>query len=54
MPRKAIDYSRTIIYKIVCNDLNVEECYVGSTTDFSKRKSGINVLVIMKNFPKTI
>jgi len=39
MPRKAVDYSRTIIYKIVCNDLNVNDCYVGSTTDFSKRKS---------------
>jgi hypothetical protein len=38
MPRTAVDYSRTIIYKIVCNDTNVKDCYVGSTTDFSKRK----------------
>jgi len=38
MPRKAMDYSKTIIYKIICNDLNITECYVGHTTNFSKRK----------------
>jgi hypothetical protein len=38
MPRKVIDYSNTVIYKIVCNDPNVKELYVGSTTDFKKRK----------------
>ena len=39
MPRKAIDYQRTQIYKIVSNDLNMKELYIGSTTDFRKRKS---------------
>ncbi len=39
MPRNEIDYSKTIIYKIVCNDLNITDCYVGSTTDFKTRKS---------------
>jgi len=39
MPKKEIDYSKTIIYKIVCNDLNVKDVYVGHTTDFSKRKA---------------
>ena len=39
MPTKTIDYSRTIIYKIVCNDLNVVDCYVGSTTNFTNRKN---------------
>jgi hypothetical protein len=38
MPRKIIDYSKTVMYKIVSNDLNILECYVGSTTDFTKRK----------------
>jgi hypothetical protein len=38
MTKKDIDYSKTIIYKIVCNDLNVKEIYVGHTTDFTKRK----------------
>ena len=38
MPRKPIDYSKAIIYKIVCNDLNIKECYYGSTTDFKSRK----------------
>jgi hypothetical protein len=39
MPRKAIDYSKLVIYKIVCNDLNIKDIYVGSTTDFISRKS---------------
>jgi len=33
-----MDYSNTIIYKIVCNDLNITECYVGHTTNFIQRK----------------
>ena len=39
MPKKVMDYSKTIIYKIVCNDLNIIECYVGHTTNFVKRKN---------------
>ena len=39
MPRKVIDYSKTVIYKIVCNDLNVKDVYVGHTTGFTKRKT---------------
>ena len=39
MPKNNINYSNTIIYKIVCNDLNVKELYIGSTTDFYNRKS---------------
>ena len=38
MPLTKIDYSKTIIYKIVCNDLNVKDTYVGHTTDFTRRK----------------
>jgi len=28
------------MYKIVCKDLNVKDCYVGHTTDMTKRKCG--------------
>jgi hypothetical protein len=38
MPRKAIDYQKVIIYKLVCNDLVVKDLYVGHTTDFTNRK----------------
>jgi len=38
MPRKAIDYSNTHFYKIVCKDLHITDCYVGHTTDFATRK----------------
>jgi len=33
------DYSKGIIYKLCCNDLNIKEIYVGSTTNFKDRKS---------------
>lgn len=39
MPRIKINYQNTIIYKIVCNDINVKDLYIGSTTDFKRRKS---------------
>lgn len=39
MPRLPVDHSKALIYKIVCNDLNIKDCYVGSTTDFRKRKN---------------
>ncbi len=32
------DYSKTIIYKIVCNDLTIKDCYVGHTINMTKRK----------------
>jgi hypothetical protein len=38
MPRKAMDYSKTIIYKIQHED-NEELVYVGHTTNFIKRKN---------------
>lgn len=38
MPRLPIDYSKTIIYKICCNDVNIKEIYVGHTTDLTRRR----------------
>lgn len=39
MPKNEIDYSNTIIYKIVCNDATITDLYVGHTTNFIQRKS---------------
>jgi group I intron endonuclease len=39
MPRKIIDYSKTVIYHFICNDKNITDTYVGSTTDFRHRKT---------------
>ena len=39
MPKTNIDYSNAIIYKIVCNNLNITDVYVGHTTQFTKRKN---------------
>ena len=33
-----INYNKSIIYKICCNDLKIKEIYIGSTTNFTKRK----------------
>ena len=38
MPKKDIDYSTTIIYKISCNDESISDVYVGHTTNFVQRK----------------
>lgn len=38
MPRLSTNYDNTCIYKIVCKDLNITDCYVGQTTNFRKRK----------------
>ena len=39
MPRKPIDYSKTIIYHFVFNDKSIVDTYVGHTTEFRRRKS---------------
>jgi hypothetical protein len=39
MPKLAINFKNTVMYKLVCNDLEVKDLYVGHTTDFRKRKS---------------
>ena len=39
MPKKPSDYSKTVMYKIICNDPNITGCYVGHTTCFRKRKT---------------
>ena len=38
MPKKEIDYSNTIIYKITCSDPKITDVYVGYTTNFVQRK----------------
>ena len=38
MPKLPINYDNTIIYRIVCKNPEIKDCYVGSTTDFKSRK----------------
>ena len=33
-----MSYQNSVIYKIECNDINVKECYIGSTKDFVVRR----------------
>ena len=39
MPKKLIDYSNTIIYKLYCINPDVKEFYIGHTTNLTQRKS---------------
>ena len=53
MPKTKIDYQKTIIYKIVCNDTIVKDLYVGHTTDFRRRKhnhKGCCMNINLKNY----
>jgi hypothetical protein len=38
MPLTPINYENGLIYKIVCNDPTITDIYIGSTTNFIKRK----------------
>ena len=33
-----MSYQNAIIYKIECNDINIKECYIGSTVNFVGRR----------------
>ena len=39
MPRKSIDYSKTIFYKLQANDVNIDYVYVDFTTNFINKKN---------------
>ena len=40
MPKKPIDYKKALIYNIVCKT-DPTILYIGSTTDFRKRKARV-------------
>jgi len=40
MTKIEIDYSKIVVYKLACKDPLVPDVYVGSTTNFIKRKYG--------------
>jgi hypothetical protein len=50
MPKTPINYSKTIFYRIVCNDINITDCYVGHTTNFIKRKQQHKLLSNNKDY----
>jgi len=34
-----VNYNKSTIYKLCCNDLEIKEIYIGSTTNFNKRRN---------------
>ncbi len=45
-------YNNSIIYKLCCNDVNITEIYVGSTTNFLRRKQEHRNACNLENGPK--
>ena len=39
MPKKPVDYSKVVIYKIVCKNKDITDIYVGHTSNFTVRKN---------------
>ena len=33
-----VNYNKSMIYKLCCKDINIKEIYIGSTTNFKRRK----------------
>lgn len=52
MPRLAMDYSKTVIYHFVCQDKAITCSYVGSTTNFVKRKCGHKTVCHNEKLPE--
>ena len=52
MPRLPIHYNNTHLYKIISKYLNITECYVGHTTDFTRRTSEHKVVCNNSNSKK--
>jgi hypothetical protein len=38
MPKKEMDYSKMVIYKICCKDLNITDIYIGHTCNLIQRR----------------
>ena len=34
-----VNYEKSVIYKLCCKDIHIQEIYIGSTTNFSRRKN---------------
>jgi hypothetical protein len=49
MPRKPIDWSKALFYRLVCRDPTITECYVGSTTNETKRRANHKTHCTNKN-----
>ena len=39
MPKNNTDYQKAKIYKICCKDVNITDCYIGSTANMTQRES---------------
>ena len=47
-----VNYNNSSIYKLVCRDHEIVDCYVGSTTNFKARKRGHRCAVTNENSVK--
>jgi hypothetical protein len=52
MTKKPIDYSKALFYRLVCRDVSIKECYVGSTTNETQRRANHKSRCTNENDPK--
>ena len=52
MPKLPINYETACIYKLGCKDTSIREIYVGSTTNFKKKKNGHRICCNNENNKK--
>ena len=45
-----VNYQNSIIYKICCRDVTIKDIYIGSTTNFNRRKQGHKQRCITHNY----
>ena len=44
-----VNYNESMIYKLCCNDINITDIYIGSTTNFNRRKQQHKISCYNKN-----
>ena len=48
MDNKGLDFNKTVIYKIICKDILITDCFVGRTINFKNRKQSHKIACINK------
>jgi hypothetical protein len=51
MPKKPSNFQNCVIYKLVCYDTTLTDCYVGHTTNFTERKRNHKNAYFNENHP---
>ncbi len=51
MPLNKLNFSNTVLYKVVCKDITVKDLHVGSCQNITKKKNDIKTSVNKESHP---